>query len=318
MVPTDGSGFDREAIRVALRIAERSEARIKLVRVLSTGSFFGVASASEGTSLAAEVVRSEREKALTELYALAVECRANSRADISVDLHAGPVADILGEYARRKEIDLIVISTHGRTGLSRLSLGSVTDSLIRHTSIPVLVVKPSLSYLNPEAATAFRRIVVPLDGSTLAEQILPRVLALAALDESEITLLHILTPQLYSPNEVFESTTGWSDKDISIAQEYLLRMGKKLRREGVPVRTDIVVSDNVAEAIGDFAARDKADLIAIATHGRGGLERMLRGSVADAVMHSANRSMLVFKPERFAEQKLETSEQSVGASLSPA
>ena len=80
MVPTDGSGFDREAIRVALRIAERSDAKVRLVRVLATASLFGVAAVSEGTAIAAEVVQSERDKALGELYALAAECRSASKA----------------------------------------------------------------------------------------------------------------------------------------------------------------------------------------------------------------------------------------------
>jgi nucleotide-binding universal stress UspA family protein len=69
----------------------------------------------------------------------------------------------------------------------------------------------------------------------------------------------------------------------------------------VAVTTDIVIGENVATAIGDFASREKADLIAIATHGRGGLARMIRGSVADAVMHSSRVSMLVFKPDQSAE-----------------
>lgn len=301
MVPTDGSGFDREAIRVALRIAERSEAKVRLVRVLATGSFFGVAAAAEGTAVAAEVVRSERDRALSDLYALAAECRSATNADISVDLHAGPVADVLEGYARRHDVDLIVISTHARSGLSRLSLGSVTDSLIRHTSIPVLVVKPPTSYLNPQVSEPFTRVVVPLDGSKLAEQILPRVMTLAGLEDAEITLLHVLTSHSYSDSEIADPNVSWWDKDISRAQEYLIRIGEKLRRNGTPVKTDIVVSEGVAEAIGDFADREKADLIAIATHGRGGLARMLRGSVADAVMHSARKSMLVFKPENVAE-----------------
>jgi nucleotide-binding universal stress UspA family protein len=303
MVPTDGSGFDREAIRVALRIAERSNAKVRLVRVLATGSFFGVAAASEGTAVAAEVVRSERDKALAELYALAAECRLTANVDVSADLHAGPVNDVLEGYARRHDVDLIVISTHGRSGIARLSLGSVTDSLIRHTSIPVLVVKPPASYLNPQAGDSFRRIVVPLDGSTLAEQILPRVMVLATLENCEITLLHILTSRAHSPNEIAEPDAPWSDNDISIAEEYLLRISKKLRRGGAPVRTDIVVSENIAVAIGDFAVRQGADLIAIATHGRGGLARMLRGSVADAVMHSGKMSMLVFRPEKVGEKQ---------------
>ncbi len=317
MVPTDGSGFDREAIRVALRIAEQSEAKIKLVRVLSTGSLFGVAAASEGTAIAAEVVRSERDKALSELYALAAECRNTSTAEISVDLHAGPVADVLEGYAQRHDIDLIVISTHARSGISRLSLGSVTDSLIRHTSIPVLVVKPATSYLNPQAGEAFRRVVVPLDGSTLAEEILPRILGLAKLEDAELILLHVLAAQSLSQKQIGDLNPAWWEKDISLAQDYLVRMARKVRRNGVPVRTDIVINENVANAIGDFARHEKADLIAIATHGRGGVARMLRGSVADAVMHSGRTSMLVFKPEKVAEKEESLSRNWITADLIP-
>jgi nucleotide-binding universal stress UspA family protein len=318
MVPTDGSGFDREAIRVALRIAERSDARVRLVRVLATGSFFGTSPGAENMAVAPDVVRSERDRALSELYSLAAECRATSKADISIDLHAGPVNDVLQGYARRNDVDLIVISTHGRSGLSRLSLGSVTDSLIRHTTIPVLVVKPSASYLNPQVGEVFRRIVVPLDGSSLAEQILPRVLTLANLEEAEITLLNVLVPQSYSQKEIAAPNLPWWDKDISIAQSYLFRIAGNLRRAGVPVTTDIVISENIASAIGDFASREKADLIAIATHGRGGLNRMLRGSVADAVMHSTRMSMLVFKPDKIAAKEASPSEDGVREDLIPA
>ncbi len=317
MVPTDGSGFDREAIRVALRMAERSYAKVRLVRVLATGSFFGTA-AVESTAIAAEVVRSERDKALSELYSLAAECRAISKADITVDLHAGPVADVLEGYARRNDVDLIVISTHGRSGISRLSLGSVTDSLIRHTTIPVLVVKPPTSYLNPQMGEAFRRIVVPLDGSKLAEQILPRVVALARFEEADITLLNVLVPQSYAQKEIVDPSLPWWEKDISVAQAYLFRIAGNLRRAGVPVTTDIVISENIASAIGDFASREKADLIAIATHGRGGLNRMLRGSVADAVMHSTRMSMLVFKPDAVAAKEESLSQDGIRADLIPA
>ncbi len=318
MVPTDGSGFDREAIRVALRIAERCDAKVQLVRVLGTGSFFGMATAADGMAVSAELVLSERDRALGELYALAAECRATSKAIITVDLHSGPVADVLEGYARRHDVDLIVISTHGRSGISRLSLGSVTDSLIRHTTIPVLVVKPPTSYLNPQVNEAFKRIVVPLDGSTLAEQILPRVMALATIEEAEIILLNVLMPQSHSQKEIVDPSLPWWDKDIAVARSYLFRIASRLRRNGVPVTTDIVIGDNVASAIGDFAGRERADLIAIATHGRGGLARMLRGSVAAAVMHSASMSMLVLKPDNVAEMEASRSEDGIRADLIPA
>jgi len=318
MVPTDGSGFDREAIRVALRMAERSGAKIRLVRVLATGSFFGMAAATEGTAVAAEIVRSERDTALGELYALAAECRVTSTADLTVDLHTGPVADVLEGYARRHDVDLIVISTHGRSGLSRLTLGSVTDSLIRHTTIPVLVVKPPTSYLNPQINEAFRHIVVPLDGSTLAEQILPRVMALATIEDAEITLLNVLIPRSHSQKDIVDPSLPWWDKDISVARQYLFGIAAKLRRNGIPVTTDIVIGENVPNTIGDFASRERADLIAIATHGRGGLARLIHGSVADAVMHSARMSMLVLKPDNVAETETSRSVDEVRADLIPA
>ena len=318
MVPTDGSGFDREAIRVALRIAERSDAKVRLVRVLATGSIFDMSAKTDGTAVSDEVVQSGRDVALSELYALAAECRVTSKADIRVDLHGGPVGDVLQGYARRHEVDLIVISTHGRSGISRLSLGSVTDSLIRHTTIPVLVVKPPTSYLNPRVIEAFKRIVVPLDGSTLAEQILPRVLELAKLEEAEITLLSVLVQHSYSQKEIVDPSLPWWNKDISKAQSYLFRVAGELRRNGVVVTTEVVIGDNVASAIGDFAGREKADLIAIATHGRGGLARLIRGSVADAVMHSSRMSMLVFKPDQVAQIEAAPVKDGVRADLIPA
>ena len=316
MVPTDGSGFDREAIRVALKIADRTAARVRLVRVLANGSFFGVA--AEGMPLPLDVSRSERDSALSELYALATECRATSKADITVDLHAGPVSDVLQGYARRHDVDLIVMSTHGRGGISRLSLGSVTDSLIRHTTIPVLVVKPPTSYLNPQIVEGFKRIIVPLDGSILAEQILPRVVALAKLEEAEVTLLNVLIPQSYSQKEIVDPALPWWDKDIALAKAYLFRIAATLRRSGVSVTTDIVIGENVASAIGDFASRERADLIAIATHGRDGIARIIRGSVADAIMHSGKMSMLVLKPDNFAKREASPSADEVRADLIPA
>ena len=301
MVPTDGSGFDREAIRVALRLAELSEAKIRLVRVLSQGSFFGLAAAAEGTALAADVVRSERDRALTELYALAAECRATTDADIGVDLHAGPVADVLEGYAKRHDFDLIVMSSHGRSGIARMSLGSVTDSLIRHTTIPVLVVKPRPSYLNPRVTEPFNRILVPLDGSALAEQVLPRAVALAKLQGAEITLLHVLPSQEFARRTVSDEAPSWSDNVISGAEQYLFSVAERIRANDIPTLTDIVISDNIPNAISDYAARQRVSLIAIATHGLGGVARMLRGSVADALLHSATASMLVLKPQ-LAEQ----------------
>ena len=99
---------------------------------------------------------------------------------------------------------------------------------------------------------------------------------------------------------------------------YLSYVATRLRYRGATVTTDIVINENVASAIGDFASREKADLIAIATHGRGGVARMLRGSVADAIMHSAKISMLVFKPDKAANKHAPSAAEPIRADLIPA
>ena len=304
MVPTDGSGFDREAILVALRIAERCQAKVRLVRVFSTGAYFGNASSPEGVIITADALRAEQEAATSELYALAAECRSTSSAEISADLEQGPVADILAGYAKRHDIDLIVISSHGRRGIARLSLGSVTDSLIRGTTIPVLVVKPRASYLMPAATKEFHHIVVPLDGSGLAEQILARIVPLAKIEDAELTLLHVLTPSGDAYDNDQDRKLPWWEKRVAGAQAYLSRRAAEVRAQGVGTTIDVVVGDKVPEAITNYARREGADLIAIATHGRGGLVRVVRGSVADGVTKSAMSSVLVFHPDKAVEKTL--------------
>lgn len=308
MVPTDGSGFDREAILVALRVAERCEGKIRLVRVLTSGAYFGMAS-SEGIVASEEAIRIATDAALAELHALAVECRNMSSATVTADVEQGPIADALAGYARRNQVDLIVISSHGRRGIARLALGSVTDLLIRQTTIPVLVVKPKASYLTPEARKEFHSIVVPLDGSGLAEQVLSRVVALAKLEEAEVTLLHVLAPEETSQTRE-TSTAPWWKKKVAGARAYLSRRAMELRRQGVSAKVEVVIGDKIAEAITDYARRERADLIAIATHGRGGFARVVRGSVADGVTKCAMSSILVFHPDREAEKGV--SAESVG------
>jgi nucleotide-binding universal stress UspA family protein len=296
MVPTDGSGFDRKAILVALRVAERSGARVRLVRAVTSGDYLGT-EATDGMD-SARVLRAEHRQALSELDALAAECRSISNTEISVDLEEGPAADVLERYAKRNEIDLIVISSHGRRGLARLSLGSVTDSLIRGTTIPVLVVKPNASYLAPDASQEFRRIIVPLDGSSLAERILSVVVPLARLESAEVTLLHVLAPLEDWYEDGDTRSLPWWKKKVAGARAYLSRWAIHVRLQGVATKIDVVAGDKAADAITDYARRENADLIAIATHGRGGLTRVMRGSVADEVIKSASCSLLVLHPEK--------------------
>jgi nucleotide-binding universal stress UspA family protein len=227
---------------------------------------------------------------------LGTECRASADAEVLIAVADGHVSDALAGYVRRNEIELIVISSHARGGFARFSLGSVTDSLIRHTTVPVLVVKPAASYLNPQVRAEFRRIVVPLDGSQLSEQILPAVSALAKLEDAEITLINVLSlHESSAPRRSFRPIE-WEETNLFSTQAYLSGIADGLRRSGITATSEVLIGEKPADEIAAYAARERADLIAIATHGRGGVSRILRGSVADSVTRNARTSVFALHP----------------------
>jgi len=296
MVPTDGSGFDHEAVRVALMVAQRCRADVRLVRAFQIGAFLGMDTSPESATVSPSMLEEERERIADDLHKLAAECRKTSDAQIDVALEEGPIPDALEAYAMRNNVDLIVISSHGRGGIARLSLGSVTDMLIRHTAVPVLVVKPPASYLSTDAGELLSSIIVPLDGSSLAEQILPGVMALARVGSARIKLLHVLVPRTPAQAAMRGREPRWWNKDVAAARAYLARLAATLRADGFITTQDVIVGDNIAAAIVYYAASEKAKVIAIATHGRSGISRVLRGSVADAVTRTSLTSTLVLRP----------------------
>jgi nucleotide-binding universal stress UspA family protein len=142
----------------------------------------------------------------------------------------------------------------------------------------------------------FSRIVVPLDGSRLAEQILPEVRSLATQLKSTVSLLQVLTPVSYSQAALMQPGMPWWDADIGAAETYLAHASEYLTDAGLTVSQNVVLSDDVAQSILDHSHRMRADLIALTTNGSGGIGRLLFGSVADEITRKAPTSLLVFHP----------------------
>jgi nucleotide-binding universal stress UspA family protein len=144
----------------------------------------------------------------------------------------------------------------------------------------------------------YTHILVPLDGTGLAEQVLPHVQALAWIgSKPTITLLRAV-PREYPDIVEGETTNAVVDpmaKLLAEAQAYLDRVAWPLKSEGHTVRCEVVVRQPT-DAIIDFAQREKVDLIAIATHGRAGLGRLVHGSVTETIMHATPAPMLVVRP----------------------
>lgn len=300
MAPSEGSDSERAAISVAVKLAQRFDAALHLVRVQTVPLVIETVPRPPVLQITEETLREERLARLRKLEALGTECRALGNIKVVTALEDGRVAPTLRDYAKESSVDLIVMSSHSRGGVKRITLGSVTDYLIRNTNIPVLVVKPPASFIGATPEETFNRIVVPLDGSALAEQILPEVAALASRLNSTVSLLHVLTPLTYSQKEIMQPGLPWWDTDIALADSYLARAASYLTEEGLTVSKDVVLSQDIATAILDYSMRTRADMIAIATSGSGGMSRFVFGTVADEVTRKAPTSLLVFHPKQAA------------------
>lgn len=300
MVPTEGSDLERPAIALAVRLARRFEAELRLVRVEPT-ELAVEATPGVGSYFVTDAAISEtRLTQLRYLEALGSECREFGGIRVITTLEDGPVAPTLKEYAERYEVDLIVMSSHSRGGIARITMGSVADFLIRRADIPVIVVKAGLYSMTTDPNNTFNRIVVPLDGSELAEEILPHVVDVASRLRATVSLLRVLTPHTYSQKEIMQAGLPWWQDDITIANAYLDQAAAYLTAKGLVVSKDIVLSENVPTAILDYSTRSKADLIAIATRGVGGVGRFVFGSVADEITRKSGTSLLVLHPTRVA------------------
>jgi nucleotide-binding universal stress UspA family protein len=316
MAPTEGSDSESTALKVAFKLAQRFEAELHLVRVETAPLVIETVVRPPVLKIAEQTLHEERIARLRKLDALGGELRALGDIRVISALEDGPIGPTLRDYVREFRVDLIVMSSHSRGGLKRVALGSITDYLIRHTNVPVLVVRGPEMFVGAPFQEAVGKIVVPLDGSALAEQILPVVASLALRVRAGVSLLQVLTPRTYSQQQIMQPGPPWWDADIAAADSYLAGAASGLTEKGVAVSTDVILSENVSDAILDYAARTRADLIAIATRGSGGMSRFVFGTVADEVTRKSPRSLLVLHPK--LERPLDESPEVTAHSLAEA
>jgi nucleotide-binding universal stress UspA family protein len=215
----------------------------------------------------------------------------------------GPFIDALVEAVDATSSELVAMATHGRGPLARLLLGSVTDQLVRHAPVPVLVLRPADEYAPLELADRPRldHLVIPLDGSALAERAIDPAVRFGRAFGAHYTLALVLDP-LARPDAVTRPRP-WDLPDsvypgtpAEQAETYLDRIAGLIDERKKVARTQVVRLGHPAAAVLDLAGGDPATGIALATHGRSGIGRLLRGSVADEVIRKAPGPVLVFHP----------------------
>ncbi len=213
----------------------------------------------------------------------------------------GLPAEQIASYAQNQGYGVIAMSTHGRSGLGRWAYGSVSDKVLRMSPVPVLLYRSPATGA-PGEARAPRALIVPLDGSTRAEGILPYAEELAKKGDMTVHLLRVATESTYAYWDPAWGAGSWTNleqiqQDIQqAAREYLERVQKRLERRGVTVVTK-VLRGGVAWDIIDYAKDTPRSLVAMSTHGRSGVGRWLLGSVAEKVLQAAVGPVLIIRPK---------------------
>jgi nucleotide-binding universal stress UspA family protein len=298
LVTLDGSSLSERALPVAVTVAQATGAKLVLVRATLASVPPGI----DPTDMQVKVV----EDAKTYLAGIASQLtELGLQAEISVPYGVAP--DKILMEIELHQADLVVMCTHGRSGLGRWIYGSVAESVLARSAVPILLVGPNglPSTLSPKPGQS--RFVVALDGSTFAEAILPFAVALAQSLDGTIVLLRVAAPPmlsftpwslsatpLVSPTpEVLEQVVADEQAET---ERYLGEVKERLRETNLRVET-VVRLGAPAEAILEEGQKEGArGLIAMTTRGRTGLEQLLFGSVALEVLRRGTLPVLLVHP----------------------
>jgi nucleotide-binding universal stress UspA family protein len=299
LVPLDGSQFGEHALPLARAIACRTGATLHLVHV----HVIAVPISVDAIPVFDEALDAQdraREQAYLDNLARRL---SNDRAvRVTTAVLDDPVAGALQTYAAAHDVDLVVMTTHGRGAFSRFWLGSIADTLVRCAPMPILLLRPHQTPPDLDQMPEMKHILVPLDGSALAERILPPATALGALTNAAFTLLQVVAPEAagYETDWPTARLAAGTLKAIqAAAQTYLDHVAERLGAQSLVVHTAVIVGQT-APAILDYAHDHGIDLIALATHGRSGAARILLGSIADKTLRGATMPVLLYRPPKEA------------------
>jgi nucleotide-binding universal stress UspA family protein len=278
LVPLDGSRLSEAILPLAEALARDYDAQLLLLRALR----------SQALTEAEIAAQEDGERYLA---AMSDTLRARGVPGVEWKVWYDEPARAIADAASYSGVDLVTMSTHGRGGLSRLLFGSVAESLVRMAPVPVLLVRGELTWTRGEIG----RILVPLDGSELSEAVLPVVERLAGPFDFAVDLLCVVEP---IPGAAAVALPVQARELLNLrtaeAEQYLGKIAAALEAKGLRVRTE-VREGSAVDAIHRAAREARAGLIAMSTHGRSGLGRLLLGSVAESVLRGAEVPILLWR-----------------------
>lgn len=299
LVPLDGSELAEKALSPAGQIASAMANRAggsESVRLILLRAVAPMAMLAADPYLYDEMMRMNLDEAQAYLN-LAASTLSALGVKIETTTINGSPAEAIVQYAEENGVDLIVMSSHGRTGSSRWVYGSVAEKVMHHASCATAIIRAHVEV----AMFQNRKILVPLDGSDLAERALEPALSLAQAVNSNVYLLRIVSmrepmPETLTPaGEQVEAALDIADaEERGEAEAYLQRVYGS--HENQHLFFDVERTDgDIADSIVTYADTNHIDLIVMSSHGRSGIGRWLHGSVAEKVLRGANCATLIVR-----------------------
>lgn len=317
LVPLDGSERAEQAIPVAASIARVSGGTVLLLQVATTP--LDLAWQSMETSLNMPEAMTEEQNKVKEYLAMLVAKKELEGIATVTAVSEGVPAEAILSVASSQQVDMIVMCSHGRTGFKRWMLGSVAQKVARHSSVPVLVLREGAGVPTNIHPLGMRpvRVLVTLDGSALSESALaPAATLSAALSAplaGELHLLRVLTMPVKEDAKHHEMITAEKAQAIAAATAYLKTQQQRMlvgdeAVANLKVTTSVIVDTDIAGTVigaaengtgmEDVEGFQGCDVIAMATHGRGGLEHWIMGSVTERVLHATRMPLLIIRSKK--------------------
>ena len=225
-----------------------------------------------------DTVQRAKTEALDRMHAIADEI-APASAAVRYELRMGDPAREIMKVIALDAPSIIAMPTHGRSGLERLIKGSVTEQVLRHTNVPMLLTHHAVR----NNTNRYARILVALDGTPDSEQVFPMVEEVAITHGSEVVLFYD-EPGVTDVGEVL---------GVCDAPQRIAAYAARLNKAGLDVRVEQTKTGRAADALLARIRQDKFDLVAMSTHGREGVARITLGSVVEKVLRDADVTMLV-------------------------
>ncbi len=291
LVPLDGSQLAEMALPHALHLARIFQSRLVLLHVLEAAP-----DAERGELI--EPLSWQIRKAEADLYLRGLVTRlGESGQSVDYQILEGRTPDSIVQYAQTNEISLVVLSSHGKSGLSRWNISSVVAKVIEKIYLPVLVVRAYQALESTAAEVAYRKILLPFDLSKRAECSLPVGMTIAQADAGEILLAHVLKrPEVITGVPESAEITRLADEFVNLSQAASSAyMEEMCVRVPVPCSVRLVVGDSIPRALDEIAEQENADLLIFCAHGQSGQADWPYGSVSRHYIEQGAQAVLVLQ-----------------------